>query len=200
MGSPKVITLPESLSLYFKGVAATPIVEVRGLLLDHAINVPVRQLAAHALAGGDVREVGSALIEARLRAVPLGFTRACELDLARDKRDPMQRPVNLVRRAAEPQEVLYDLKGPMVFGEIGKFTWRPRLCAGLRLNLDNYIGGALGSLIEIRLKLVLRSIYDKARDRVAADEALDALLRDGERVQALARDTRFAVESLERLD
>lgn len=200
MGSPKIITLPQSLSLYLQGVPSTPIVEVRSLLLDHEIDVPVRQLAAHARAGGDVREVGSALAEARLRGVPLDFARACALDLARDKRDPMQRPVNLVRRAAEPQEVFFDPQGPMVFSEIGKFTWRPRLCAGLKINLDTYIGGALGSLIEIRLKLALGLIYNEARDRLVADDALDAFLRDGERVQALARDTRFEVDSLERLD
>lgn len=199
MRKPKLITLTERFSLYFQRVPMGPILEVRRLLLDHAIDIPVRSLAAHQLAGGDVREVGSGLVEARLRKVQLDFRRACAIDLVRDREDAMQRPVNLVRQAAEAQEVFFGPKGPLEITKPGRFTWRPRLRAQLRLNLDCYVGGALRDLIEIRLQLALRSIYDAAYDRVSADQALAAWLRDHERVMALAEGTRFRIAALERV-
>lgn len=200
MGSSKLITFSERISLGLRRVPARPIIEVRELLLEHSLDVPVHALSAHVLAGGDVREVGSALAEARLRGVPLDFPRACALDLARDKSNHAERPVNVVRQAAEPREVLFDAAGPMTFQKPGRFTWRPWLRAWIKVDIGNYIGGAQREMIDIRLKLALRVLYESVLDEEAADRTLALWLQNRERIDALSAGTRFSIVELERMN
>jgi uncharacterized protein YqfA (UPF0365 family) len=199
-GRIRLITFAERLSLGLRRVPARPIIEVRELLLANSLDVPVHALSDHALAGGDVREVGSALVEARLRAVPLDFARACALDLARDKTNHAERPVNVVRQSAEPREVLFDPAGPMTFQKPGRFTWHPWLRASVKVNLSTYIGGSQREMIDIRLKLALRVLYDSVLDEDAADRTLALWLRNPERIEALCAGTRFTIVTMDRVN
>lgn len=197
--APKPITLSQRLSLWLLRVPVAPIVEARKQLLGIGLDVPVPELGGHHLAGGDVREVGAALVEARRLGVELDFARTCALDLARDRADPAQRSAALVRQAASPREVLFDEKGPMEFRDPGKFTWRPRLLGLLKLNLARYFEGADEDLIHLRLKLSLRSLYLEAGSGETADRLLTGWLGKTTNLPALSEGTRHNLVELKRV-
>lgn len=197
---PKIITFSDRLSLYFLKVPAKPIIEARRGLLEQGLDISVHDLAAHTLAGGDVREVSSALLEARNRGLQLEFNRACAIDLARDKSDPTQRPLAVVKRAVEPETVFFGPQGPFEFQDTARFSWRPRLRGRVVLNLMTYIGGARMEVIEDRLKRALTDIYQHAQNQASADAALSAWLQDAKQLQALADRTRYRLLDLERVD
>jgi hypothetical protein len=197
--APKLITLSQRLSLWLLRVPVAPILEVRKQLLEIGHDVAVAELGGHHLAGGDVREVGAALVEARRLRVPLDFTRACALDLARDRSDPAQRSTALVHQAATPREVLFDEKGPMEFRAPGKFTWRPRLVGLLSLDLARYLEGADEDLIGMRLKLSLRHLYQEASSGESADRLLGAWLGKTSNFPVLAEGTKHSLLGLRRV-
>ncbi len=197
--APKLITLSQRLSLWLLRVPVAPIVEVRKQLLELGHDVAVAELGGHHLAGGDVREVSAALGEARRLGVPLDFTRACALDLARDRADPAQRSTVLVQQAATPREVLFDEKGPMEFRDPGKFTWRPRLLGLVKLNLARYLEGADEDLIAMRLKLSLRTLYHEASSGDVADRLLNGWLGKSTNLPALTEGTRHNLLELRRV-
>ena len=197
--APKLITLSQRLSLWLLRVPVAPILEVRKGLLEIGHDVAVAELGGHHLAGGDVREVGAALAEARRLGVDLDFARACALDLARDRADPAQRSTALVHQAALPREVLFDEKGPMEFRDPGKFTWRPRLLGLLKLNLTRYLDGADEDLIAMRLKLSLRSLYHEANTGEVADRLLAGWLGKATNLPTLSEGTRHTLVDLRRV-
>jgi uncharacterized protein YqfA (UPF0365 family) len=198
-GPPKIITFPQRVSLWILRVRASPIIEARRRLLEAGQDVSIAELCAHRLADGEVREVADALIEARRLGVPLAFERACALDLLRDREVPAQRPAQLVRAASEARELFLEKSGPMEIAAPGKFTWRPRLRARLKLDLARYLGGADEDLIEMRLKLTLRTLYNQAATAPAADQALAAWLADAKQLSVLDEGARYSLLSIKRV-
>lgn len=195
---PTVVTISQRIRLYLLRLPAGRIVETRRQLLSRGIDVSIDQLSAHAIAGGDVTEVGAALLEAYSLGLPLDFMRACVIDLVRDKNDPDTRPTEVVRLAAEPRAHRLPSVGAFEFSTPGKFTWRVSLIATLKLDLATYVGGAGLPTLEARAKDHLFATYERANDVIAADRALAGSLRDAG--EAFTQGTRFKLVSLRRDD
>lgn len=117
----------------FRRVPPTTVVTARISAVKAGLNVPINDLEAHFLAGGDVVKVVNAMISADKANIPMPFQRAAAIDLAgRDVLEAVQ--MSVLPKVIETPRITAVARDGIQLIVVSRVT--------VRANIDRLVGGA----------------------------------------------------------
>jgi len=117
----------------FRRVPPTTVVTARISAVKAGLNVPINDLEAHFLAGGDVVKVVNAMISADKANIPMSFQRAAAIDLAgRDVLEAVQ--MSVLPKVIETPRITAVARDGIQLIVVSRVT--------VRANIDRLVGGA----------------------------------------------------------
>jgi uncharacterized protein YqfA (UPF0365 family) len=147
------VTWTELIALRLRRLPVGLIVDNRISAIRSGLPLSIDDLSTHYMAGGNVPMVVLALIASRKAAIPLGFDRACAIDLA--TKGTGKTLIEAVRTSINPRVI--DCPAP----SSGKLTItgvakdgiiiKARVLVTVRTNLDRFVGGATEETIIARV-------------------------------------------------
>lgn len=121
----------------FRRVPPTTVVTARISAVKAGLHVPINDLEAHFLAGGDVVKVVNAMISADKANIPMPFQRAAAIDLAgRDVLEAVQ--MSVLPKVIETPRITAVARDGIQLIVVSRVT--------VRANIDRLVGGAVGLL------------------------------------------------------
>lgn len=134
----------ELIGMFLRGVPRGLIVNARITAVRAGLEVEVKQLESHFLAGGNINEVVRALIAAAKAKIALDFDRCCAIDLA--TAGTGKTVFEAVRTSVNPKVIdcPNPASGKSVIDAVAKdgIGVRARARVTVRTNLDRFVGGA----------------------------------------------------------
>jgi uncharacterized protein YqfA (UPF0365 family) len=138
---------------YLRKLPYSVIVDARIMAVKAGLQISVNEFETHYMAGGDIIQTVSGLINAQKAGIPLGFDQACAIDLA--TKGTEKSIIQAVRTSINP--VVIDCPNP----ESGKSTIdgvardgiqvKARARVTVRSNLEHYVGSAQEETIIARV-------------------------------------------------
>ena len=164
------VGLPTLVGMRLRRVPPGTVINARISAVKAGLDVPLNDLEAHYLAGGNVVRVVNALISADKANIPLPFQRAAAIDLAgRDVLEAVK--MSVIPKVIETPRIAAIAKDGIQLIVVSRLT--------VRTNIDRLVGGA-GEETVIDLtqastwlgRIFRRSISANVADRAASDIAL----------------------------
>jgi uncharacterized protein YqfA (UPF0365 family) len=127
------VGLPTLIAMRLRRVPPGTIINARISAVKAGLDVPLNDLEAHYLAGGNVVRVVNALISADKANIPLGFQRAAAIDLAgRDVLEAVK--MSVIPKVIETPRIAAIAKNGIQLIAVSRVT--------VRTNIDRLVGGA----------------------------------------------------------
>ena len=167
------VSLIQIIFMRFRKVDASIIVEVRIMAKKAGIDIESDALEAHYLAGGDVVNVGQALISAHKANIALDYDRACAIDLAgRDVLDAVGTSVN-PKVIDVPSSEMGRTTIDGIAGDGIQLKVKARVT--VRTNLDRLVGGATEETIIARVGEGIVTTIGSSTNHMAVLETPDRI-------------------------
>jgi uncharacterized protein YqfA (UPF0365 family) len=127
------VGLPTLIGMRLRRVPPTTVINARISAVKAGLAIPLNDLEAHYLAGGNVVRVVNALISADKASIPLSFKRAAAIDLAgRDVLEAVK--MSVIPKVIETPRIAAVAKDGIQLVAVSRVT--------VRTNIDRLVGGA----------------------------------------------------------
>ncbi|MBA3889015.1 MAG: flotillin-like protein FloA [Gemmatimonadaceae bacterium] len=127
------VGLPTLVGMRLRRVPPGTVINARISAVKAGLDIPLNDLEAHFLAGGNVVRVVNALISADKANIPLGFQRAAAIDLAgRDVLEAVK--MSVIPKVIETPRIAAIAKNGIQLVAVSRVT--------VRTNIDRLVGGA----------------------------------------------------------
>ncbi len=147
------VGFPDLIAMRLRQVPYGSVVDARITAKKAGINIPINDIEAHFLAGGNVVPTIHALIAARKAGIEMDWNRACAIDLA--TKGSGKSVVEAVRTSVDPKVI--DCPNPttgrITIDGVAKdgIQVKVRARVTVRTNLDRFVGGAKEDTIIARV-------------------------------------------------